>query len=209
MVPGCAENGAAVCFSDMNSETRHFAQIVTAGTLAAVCITGAAATEATAANAQPQAPAMHSHPTAAAQQRAAHGGSWAGPTVSGYRISKPYGVQGDYGAGHHTGVDLAVPSGTALRSVGPGRVVFAGTSGDYGKAVTIRMQDGKYTLFAHLSRISVRVGQQVQAGTGIGASGNTGQSTGPHLHFEVRAQRGYGTDINPIRYLAGKGVSLT
>ncbi|MEU5835293.1 M23 family metallopeptidase [Streptomyces diacarni] len=134
---------------------------------------------------------------------------WVRPiAVEGVRVSQAYGVKGDWAAGHHTGIDLAVPEGTGVRSVGPGTVVFAGWSGDYGKAVTVRMTDGGYTLFAHLSRLSVTAGDTVHPGTPLGRSGNTGRSTGPHLHFEVRAERGYGSDIDPVRYLAGHGVRL-
>ncbi|MFR9755638.1 M23 family metallopeptidase [Streptomyces sp. TR06-5] len=132
-------------------------------------------------------------------------GSWTRP-VRRVPISARYGIRGDWAAGHHTGIDLAVPVGTPVRSVGTGTVVRAGRSGDYGKAVTVRMDDGNYTLFAHLSRIRVHRGERVRAGTVLGASGNTGRSTGPHLHFEVRAERGYGSDINPVAYLAQRGV---
>ncbi|UNS97165.1 M23 family metallopeptidase [Streptomyces tubbatahanensis] len=134
---------------------------------------------------------------------------WVRPiALEGVRVSQAYGVKGDWAAGHHTGIDLAVPEGTGVRSVGPGTVVFAGWSGDYGKAVTVRMTDGRYTLFAHLSHLSVAAGDTVHPGTPLGRSGNTGRSTGPHLHFEVRAARGYGSDIDPVRYLAGHGVRL-
>lgn len=135
-------------------------------------------------------------------------GSWTRP-VAPARVSASYGVRGDWTAGHHTGVDLAVPVGTDVRSVGSGKVVFAGRSGDYGKAVTIRMNDGHYTLFAHLSRIHVDEGDRVEAGTLIGESGQTGRTTGPHLHFEVRAERGYGSDVNPVAYLRNHGVHIT
>ena len=139
---------------------------------------------------------------------AAQASGWTTPLADKARISQRYGVKGNWAAGHHTGVDFAVPEGTPVRSVGSGSVVFAGTSGDYGRAVTIRMSDGKYTLFAHLSRISVAKGERVNAGKVIGRSGNTGNSTGPHLHFEVRAQRGYGSDIDPLKYLASHGVQV-
>ncbi|GAA2090109.1 hypothetical protein GCM10009801_54830 [Streptomyces albiaxialis] len=135
-------------------------------------------------------------------------GAWSRPVLKAARVSQPYGVKGNWAAGHHTGIDLAVPTGTPVRSVGTGTVVFAGRSGDYGKAVTIRMSDKKYTLFAHLSTIAVKRGKAVRAGTWLGRSGNTGRSTGPHLHFEVRAKRGYGSDIDPVRYLARHGVRL-
>ncbi|MFI0907267.1 M23 family metallopeptidase [Streptomyces sioyaensis] len=142
------------------------------------------------------------HPTAAAKH-------WTHPTAARYRISAPYGVRGHWRAGHHTGVDLAVRAGTRIRSVGSGTVVLARRSGAYGKAVTIRMNDGRYVLFGHLSRITVRPGQKVHARTRLGYSGATGRATGPHLHFEVRTSRRYGSDINPLTYLARHGIRLT
>ncbi|MFF9781533.1 M23 family metallopeptidase [Streptomyces nigrescens] len=140
---------------------------------------------------------------------AAPAGTWSHPTKSRHRISSPYGVRGTWQAGHHTGIDLAVRPGTKVRSVGSGTVVLAKRSGAYGKAVTIRMNDGRYTLFGHLSRITVRPGQKVRARTRLGYSGATGRATGPHLHFEVRTGRRYGTDINPLTYLAKHGIRLT
>ncbi|MGA4879328.1 M23 family metallopeptidase [Streptomyces lydicamycinicus] len=131
------------------------------------------------------------------------------PTKVRHRISSPYGVRGGWQAGHHTGIDLAVRTGTKVRSVGSGTVVLAKRSGAYGKAVTIRMNDGHYTLFGHLSRITVRPGQKVRARTHLGYSGATGRATGPHLHFEVRTSRHYGSDINPLPYLAKRGIRLT
>ncbi|EST37975.1 hypothetical protein N566_09835 [Streptomycetaceae bacterium MP113-05] len=133
--------------------------------------------------------------------------AWTSPVTTS-RVSARYGIRGDWAAGHHTGVDFPVPVGTPVRSVGSGEVVLAGRSGDYGKAVTIRMEDGNYTLFAHLSKIYVDEGDRVQAGTLLGESGNTGRSTGPHLHFEVREGREYGTDINPVAYLERNGVRI-
>ncbi|GAU68675.1 peptidase M23 family protein [Streptomyces sp. NBRC 110611] len=125
-----------------------------------------------------------------------------------YHISVPYGVPGDWQAGRHTGVDIAVRPGVRVRSVGTGTVVHTNKAGDYGKAVTVRMNDGHYTLFAHLSRITVHPGQRVRARTRLGYSGSSGRSTGPHLHFEVRATRHYGSDIDPLTYLADHGVRL-
>ncbi|AXK33257.1 M23 family peptidase [Streptomyces armeniacus] len=134
-------------------------------------------------------------------------GSWSSPVVN-FKVSAPYGVRGGWAAGHHTGIDLAVPVGTPVRSVGAGTVVFSGSSGSYGKVITVRMADGKYTLFAHLSKRHVGKGDRVKAGTVLGKSGNTGRSTGPHLHFEVRTKRSYGSDINPVAYLAERGVHI-
>ncbi|UCM88078.1 M23 family metallopeptidase [Streptomyces marincola] len=133
--------------------------------------------------------------------------TWTAP-VSGHPVSASYGTPGGWAAGYHTGIDWATPVGTPVKSVGPGTVVLAERSGDYGNAVVIEMADGYYTLYAHLSRIEVRRGQEVDGGKVIGDSGNTGRSTGPHLHFEVRADRAYGTDVDPVAYLARHGVEV-
>ncbi|MTE19163.1 peptidoglycan DD-metalloendopeptidase family protein [Streptomyces sp. TRM43335] len=135
-------------------------------------------------------------------------GLWSRPVVGEHRVTAPYGIPGNWQAGHHTGIDFAMPVGTPVYSVGPGSVVFAGEAGSYGRAVTIHMDDGHYTLFAHLSVISVREGQRVQGGSRVGSSGATGRVTGPHLHFEVRSKRGYGSDVDPVAYLARRGVRL-
>ncbi len=196
----------------MNAQTRPLIQPVrhTAhGVLTAALLLGAtlglagpaATTAATAADRGAAGPAL----TARAAQSAT--GGWTLP-VSGAWVSCGYGVKGDWLAGHHTGIDLAVPVGTPVHSVGRGKVVFAGYSGSYGYAVTIHMTDGRYTLFAHLSEIDVKVGEHVSAGDLVGESGATGNVTGPHLHFEVRAHRRYGSDINPVSYLADHGVDL-
>ncbi|MFC7217996.1 M23 family metallopeptidase [Streptomyces polyrhachis] len=133
---------------------------------------------------------------------------WAAPLVGG-RISAAYGIKGKWwAAGHHTGVDLAVPTGRRVRSVGPGRVVEAGRHAAYGTYAKVLMDDGHYVLYAHLSRLDVSYSQRVRGGSMIGLSGNTGQSTGPHLHFEVRSQRGYGSDVDPLRYLAKRRIWL-
>ncbi|MEU6679888.1 M23 family metallopeptidase [Streptomyces sp. NPDC046853] len=130
------------------------------------------------------------------------------PLRKRYRVSARYGVRGDWAAGHHTGIDLAVPKGTAVHAVGAGTVVLARWSGAYGKAVTVRMRDGHYAVYAHLSRISVRRGARIGTGDRLGRSGATGRATGPHLHLEIRSRRGYGSDINPVRYLAKRGARL-
>ena len=130
------------------------------------------------------------------------------PISAHYVISEGYGVPGSWAAGHHTGVDLAVPVGTTVRAVGAGTVVKAEWGGAYGKMVVVRHADGRYSLYAHLSRIDVHVGEAVSAGTELGLSGATGNVTGPHLHFEVDTTEQYGSDINPITWLASHGVHL-
>jgi murein DD-endopeptidase MepM/ murein hydrolase activator NlpD len=88
----------------------------------------------------------------------------------------------------HLGVDYAAPTGTAVRSVGDGVVEFAGRQNGYGNVVTLRHANDRTTLYAHLSRIDVRLGQRVEQGQRIGAVGATGWATGPHLHFEFKVR---------------------
>ncbi|MFI6845953.1 M23 family metallopeptidase [Kitasatospora sp. NBC_00085] len=132
---------------------------------------------------------------------------WSAP-VPGAPTSNPYGVANpEYAAGYHTGVDFAVAPGTPLLAVGNATVVSAGWDGAYGKEVVLRLADGRFAQYAHMSAISVKAGERVSAAEQIGRSGNTGNSTGPHLHFEIRSSNHYGSVINPIAYLSGHGVT--
>ena len=83
-------------------------------------------------------------------------------------------------------VDYAAPTGTPVRTVGDGVVEFAGVQSGYGNVVVIKHSDDRSTLYAHLSSIEVRKGDQVRQGMHIGAVGSTGWATGPHLHFEFK-----------------------
>jgi murein DD-endopeptidase MepM/ murein hydrolase activator NlpD len=86
----------------------------------------------------------------------------------------------------HLGVDYAAPSGTAVRSVGDGVVEFAGVQSGFGNVVMVKHRNNNVTVYAHLSRINVRGGQSISQGQNVGAVGQTGWATGPHLHFEFR-----------------------
>ncbi len=86
----------------------------------------------------------------------------------------------------HLGVDYAAATGTPVRSVGDGTVDFAGVQGGFGNVVMVKHRNNQTTVYAHLSRISVKKGQSVSQGQNIGAVGATGWATGPHLHFEFR-----------------------
>jgi murein DD-endopeptidase MepM/ murein hydrolase activator NlpD len=86
----------------------------------------------------------------------------------------------------HSGVDLGAPSGTPIVAASTGTVVWAGWKGGYGKAIVIQHNNMQQTLYGHLSEISVQEGQTIEQGTVIGLVGSTGNSTGPHLHFESR-----------------------
>ncbi|MEV7993713.1 M23 family metallopeptidase [Streptomyces sp. NPDC086077] len=129
--------------------------------------------------------------------------------VDGAGIGTAYRVAGSmWSSGYHTGVDFAAASGTPLKAVGEGTVVSAGWAGSYGNQVVIKLADGYYAQYAHLSSLSVAGGQTVTAGQQIGLSGSTGNSTGPHLHFEIRTTPDYGSDVDPVAYLSSKGVSI-
>ena len=98
----------------------------------------------------------------------------------------------------HRGVDYAAPTGTPAQSVGDGVVEFAGVQGGFGNMVIVRHGSNHATVYAHLSRIHVRKGQNVQKGQMVGAVGSTGWSTGPHLHFEFRVN---GTHVDPQKII--------
>lgn len=98
----------------------------------------------------------------------------------------------------HAGIDFKGPMGSPIFAAADGRVTFAGRKSGYGNAIEITHANGMLTRYAHLSRIDVRVGQAVAAGTTIGGLGSTGRSTGPHLHFEVRIND---RAINPRPFL--------
>ena len=86
----------------------------------------------------------------------------------------------------HLGTDFAAPAGTPARTVGDGVVSFAGIQSGYGNVVIIKHRNNAETVYAHLSKINVRIGQSTEQGQTIGLVGSTGWSTGPHLHFEFR-----------------------
>ncbi|WP_046728101.1 M23 family metallopeptidase [Streptomyces humi] len=129
--------------------------------------------------------------------------------VSGAAVGTGYHVAGGmWSSGYHTGVDFVVPTGTPVKAVGEGTVVTAGWGGAYGNQVVIRLADGYYAQYGHLSALSVSAGQTVTAGQQIGLSGATGNVTGPHLHFEIRTTPDYGSDVDPVGYLRSKGLAV-
>lgn len=104
-------------------------------------------------------------------------------------VSSPYGWRGDPFTGQarfHAGTDLRLAYGTPVAAPAAGTVNFAGERGGYGTTIVIDHGNGRETLFAHLSSLDARVGDRVEAGQTIARSGNSGRSTGPHLHVEVR-----------------------
>jgi murein DD-endopeptidase MepM/ murein hydrolase activator NlpD len=115
------------------------------------------------------------------------------------RITSKYGSYRRYSRGHfHTGVDIATTYGTPVLAADNGEIIFAGWWDGYGKAVVIDHGKGIATVYGHLSRIYPSVGMTVAKAQTIGLEGNTGNSTGPHVHFEVRRN---GVPINPMPFL--------
>ena len=98
----------------------------------------------------------------------------------------------------HTGLDIACSTGTSIKAVADGTVTFAGNSGSYGKIIKISHSNGVETWYAHCSKLYAKVGEEVKAGDVISAVGSTGNSTGPHLHLEIRVN---GKTVNPQNYL--------
>ncbi len=128
----------------------------------------------------------------------ASSGKYAWPLKS-VTVTSPYGgrtLNGSYD--FHFGVDLRAASGTSVYAADGGKVTYAGYMGSYGYLVKIQHDNGDYTYYAHLSKISVSVGSRVYKGQLIAKSGATGNVTGPHLHFEIRKS---GSTVNPVNYL--------
>jgi murein DD-endopeptidase MepM/ murein hydrolase activator NlpD len=98
---------------------------------------------------------------------------------------------------HHAGIDLAAATGSPVATTGNGVVRFAGYAGNYGLLVVVDHGGGVESRYAHLSRLAVSRGQSVTRGQAVGLVGSTGRSTGPHLHYEVRAN---GRALNPLRH---------
>ena len=115
--------------------------------------------------------------------------------VEDYYISSTFGAR--WGSIHH-GVDLAVCTGTEVMAARDGIVIQTGWNGDLGISVFVEHEDGVITRYAHLSESLVELGQEVTQGEVIAYSGNTGYSTGPHLHFEIRID---GEAVNPLDYV--------
>lgn len=136
---------------------------------------------------------------------------WISPvTVPGGHITSPFGPRpGKPIPGvqpFHHGTDIGgLPQGTPVAVVRDGGVIFAGVDGTYGNFVLVQHSDGIQTGYAHLSAITVTLGQHVTMGTTIGLVGMTGAATGPHLHFEVREN---GNPVDGVAFMAAHGVKI-
>lgn len=137
-------------------------------------------------------------------------GGWI-PSRQQFEISSQYGKRTDPVTGKagtmHNGVDFKIPVGTKLAAPTNGIVVYAGTGkkgsgyNNYGNVVAIRDGNGNVHLYGHMDKVNAYVGQMVTPGMNIGTSGNTGKSTGPHLHYEVRRNGKLGDTLDPMQFL--------
>ena len=138
--------------------------------------------------------------------------AWVDP-VKKYTLSASFAQAGKLWSSTHSGQDFAVATGTQVVAAHGGTVVKAGPNGAgdgsaYGNAIVIKHGNGTYSQYAHLSKINVKVGQVVTTGQRIALSGNTGNSSGPHLHFEIRTTANYGSAVDPVAFLRSKGVTV-
>lgn len=130
--------------------------------------------------------------------KTASNGYYLWPTTT-HRITSPYGYRYIFGSySFHLGVDIGASYGTAIKASDGGKVTYSGWKGSYGKLVVITHDDGSQTYYAHCSSLLVSSGERVYQGQTIAKVGSTGNSTGPHLHFEIRIN---GKTVDPLTYL--------
>lgn len=130
---------------------------------------------------------------------------WVAPLTT-YDITATFGESSSLWSSVHTGLDLAAAEGNPISAVARGTVTFAGYDGSYGYRVAVSHPDGMVTWYAHMSSITIGVGDQVAAGSTVGAVGASGNVTGPHLHLEARP--GGGGPVDPYAVLQQHGVYL-
>jgi murein DD-endopeptidase MepM/ murein hydrolase activator NlpD len=123
------------------------------------------------------------------------------PLVEPGFVTRAFGDTSSVGEGGHVGLDVAVPSGSYIRSAGAGVVEDAGEDREYGRFVRISHGDDLHSLYAHASWVFVSEGDTVEAGEVIALSGNTGRSTAPHLHLEVEQD---GEPVDPLPWVSGR-----
>lgn len=122
------------------------------------------------------------------------------------RVSSGYGVRNHpvtHAVRHHSGIDLAAPAGAPIRAIRGGFVIFADSLGHYGNLVVVDHGDGFVSRYGHCDKLKAHIGQRVTAGQIIATVGQTGRTTGPHLHFEVMLN---GKPFDPDRLIPGLGA---
>ncbi|MFC8915484.1 M23 family metallopeptidase [Streptomyces sp. NPDC047821] len=206
--PALGPAAAVAAQADAQAAQAKAAQVAAAKKAAAAKAAAAkavAAKKAAAANAAKKAALAKK----AAAKKAA---SWVKP-VNGYTLTASFNQGGAMWSHKHSGQDFAVPVGTPVKAAHSGVVVKAGPNGGgdgpaYGNAVVIKHANGRYSQYAHLSKVNVAIGETVKTGETIARSGNTGNSSGPHLHFEIRTTPNYGSALNPAKFLRAEGVVI-
>jgi murein DD-endopeptidase MepM/ murein hydrolase activator NlpD len=132
--------------------------------------------------------------------------NWQLPVRTGlYHLTSTFGECSSLWSHCHTGLDFAAPTGTPISAVAAGTVSEVGDAGAYGNRTIVTLEDGTETWYCHQSAYAVSVGQKVRAGEVIGAVGATGNTTGPHLHLEVRP--GAGDPVDPFSALTAHGLT--
>jgi len=132
--------------------------------------------------------------------------AWGLPLEAGtYRITARFGASSELWAYTHTGLDFAAPAGTPILSVANGEVTSTGYDGSYGNKTVVTLEDGTELWYCHQTAFAVSPGDQVSGGQVIGSVGSTGNSTGPHLHLEVRP--GAGDPVDPYSALSVHGLN--
>ena len=131
--------------------------------------------------------------------------AWVLPLGPGYRLTAGFGECSSLWAHCHTGLDFAASRGTPIRAVAPGTITEVGPAGAYGNRTVETLDDGTQLWYCHQEAIGVQVGDEVSAGQEIGLVGSTGNTTGPHLHLEVRP--GAGDPVDPAAALTAHGAT--
>ncbi|MGW7350458.1 M23 family metallopeptidase [Streptomyces sp. NPDC054784] len=142
---------------------------------------------------------------AEAERLAKLAASYTLPT-SNFQLTSGFGQAGGMWQNDHTGQDFAAPTGTPVKAVHSGTVKEAGWAGSYGYRIVLQLDDGTEVWYCHLSSMQVSAGADVSTKDVIGNVGSTGNSTGPHLHVEVRP--GGGDPVDPLSWLRGKGLNV-
>ncbi|MGI5353392.1 M23 family metallopeptidase [Streptomyces sp. CA-250714] len=142
---------------------------------------------------------------AEAERRAKLARSYTAPLAS-FQLTAGFGQAGGMWQNDHTGQDFAAPNGTPVKAVHSGTIKEAGWAGSYGYRVVLKLEDGTELWFCHLSSMTKSAGDKVGTGDVIGRVGSTGNSSGPHLHVEVRPDGG--DPVDPLPWLRAKGVDI-
>jgi murein DD-endopeptidase MepM/ murein hydrolase activator NlpD len=196
---------AALTLASTQKKQADLAATQTLSARRALALQAAKAASAAKAAAAAKVAAAAKQEAAAATERKRRLSTSAVLPVISYTLTARFGQGGGRWAHNHTGLDFAAPIGTPIHSVMAGKVIFAAFAGAYGRQVQVRHADGTVTSYSHMSKFSVSVGEVLPVGGQVGAVGVTGNTTGPHVHFEVRPHGG--APIDPEPWLRAHGLN--